>query len=228
MLRQAAAVFICLAAMLTLELSRGSLVLLAQTRTVASSSHLGFRLFAVLEGGKGRPVYHSHLLWYGSVLGQAARLGCIVHRCKGGFRHGAAAIDHGAFDHGIVQGSPIDGRPRERRALAPVDAVGGVYGVQRRGVRVRAAIRIACGQAVRRRAHGKAILSRGTRHGDFLGTQPALVVFADKTRPCHPAVVTAAREGREANLCSSHNRGGSSRGAVVEDVFGLMYRQDEQ
>lgn len=173
MLRQAAAMFVRLAAVFALELACSSLVLLAQMRTVASSSHLRFRLLAVLEGREGRSVYNGHVLWNGSVLGQAARVSCMpnIKRRKGRLGHGAAAIDDRALGHGIVQRSTIDSWPSECRALAPIDTVCRVHGAQRSRVRVRAAVRVARGQAVRRRAHRKAMLSRWTRHGDFLGTR---------------------------------------------------------
>ena len=139
--------FICLAAVLALELARSSLVLLAQMRTVTSSSHLCFGLLAVLKGREGRSVYNGHVLWNGSVLGQAARMGCMptVKRSKGRLRHGAAAIDDRALGHGIVQRSAIDGWPGECRALSSIDAVGWVYRAQRVCVRVRAAVRVTRG-----------------------------------------------------------------------------------
>lgn len=68
---QATAMFVCLAAVLALELSRCCLFLLAQTSSVARSSHLRCCLL-VLEGRERRTVHDCRVLWNGGVLREAA------------------------------------------------------------------------------------------------------------------------------------------------------------
>lgn len=178
MLVEAAAVFISLAAMFTLQIASGGLLFLGQVSTVTGSTHLWLALVGALERRQGRAVHHSAAAQrgargHGYTMRQAAGCRAIIQCHQSGLGHGAPPVDSGrSICHGTLHRRAVNrGLPsgREGRTLTAIDAVRRVYGTQRGSVGVGAIIRGAGGQTRGIGTDGQSMLTGGTRrHGMYL------------------------------------------------------------
>ena len=155
MLIEAAAVFVCLATVLTFQITCCSLLLLGQTRAIAGSTHPLFRLIDGLEGRQRWPIDDSattRVLGSGNVLRKAVwhgREGAVVQCSEGRSRHRTASVHscRAIYHRVLYRGTNCGGigRWRERRALPPIDTMIAVHRPKRNSVRVRASVGVAYG-----------------------------------------------------------------------------------